>query len=258
MPIVHFTGKVLVPPPMQINIKNLPPVQYYEAPLKLTMIYKVSVVNSEVGVEVEIGHFDEDYLSPLYTRAMDFARVAIDTVSFVNGFGLTVYLDKAMRPDGNWTWMMPKDSSLKTLVTAINTDPSDTRDKNFDTTFRRFIQEPGLFMALNDLIMAITLPHYAPVNCARAIEGLRNLVIPGDGDRKQSWPVFRAALNVDQTYIEFITDLSKAPRHGDRTFVPDREVEETTKRSWILMNRFLEYRRRGSQPLPPSEFPLLT
>jgi hypothetical protein len=253
MPTLRFTGRVL-PAALNINVKNLPTVHYYEAPQKLTMNYTMSIFDSEVNVQCEASDFDEANLHAFFLRAYDFVRVATDIICFTRGLGLTVYLDKVYKPDGSWNWMLPEQKPLSALVTAINPSENDASDSNFDSTFRRVIQEPGLFMALNDLVGAITLPHHAPVNCARAIEGLRTLLVPKGGDRKQAWPIFRSALNVEQAYIEFITDLSTAPRHGDRTHIPGIEVEETTKRSWILMNRFLEYRRRSNQPLPLSEF----
>lgn len=33
---------------------------------------------------------------------------------------------------------------------------------------------------------------------------------------------------------------------------------EVTRRSWVIMNRFMEYRLRGDKPLDAKEFPLLS
>jgi hypothetical protein len=112
-------------------------------------------------------------------------------------------------------------------------------------------------MALNDLIVSITLPHQASVNCARDVEGLRVLMVPAT-DRKQAWPIFQTNLNIDRAYREFVTDVSTGPRHGDRTWIPGTTVTEATKRAWIILNRFLEYRKRANQALPLADFPLLT
>jgi hypothetical protein len=35
------------------------------------------------------------------------------------------------------------------------------------------------------------------------------------------------------------------------------EIHGTIKRSWIVMNRFLEFKKRGDEALPLSDFPLL-
>jgi hypothetical protein len=112
-------------------------------------------------------------------------------------------------------------------------------------------------MALNDLIISVTLPHHAAVNCARAIDGIRNLMVPAGGDRKQSWLLMRQNLNVAESYLTFLTNVSIAPRHGDRTHIPGSVVTETVERSWIIMDRFLEFRKRGNCPLPIDRFPLL-
>jgi hypothetical protein len=67
----------------------------------------------------------------------------------------------------------------------------------------------------------------------------------------------RDSLNIDQPYLEFITEHSKGPRHGDVKGSTFSATRETIKRSWIVMNRFLEFRKRGNRPLSLSEFPLL-
>jgi hypothetical protein len=61
----------------------------------------------------------------------------------------------------------------------------------------------------------------------------------------------RTALNVTKPYIESIT------HHADWSVRNEDEGRKTTERAWVLMNRFLEYRKRGNQPLPLSDFPLL-
>ena len=62
---------------------------------------------------------------------------------------------------------------------------------------------------------------------------------------------------LSEQYLRSITDYGIAPRHGDHQFVATDQVRVIACRSWIVMNRFLEYKKRGSQPLPLAEFPLL-
>ena len=119
--------------------------------------------------------------------------------------------------------------------------------------------EGSLYMALNDLILANTLPHHGPQNCGRVLDALCRLVTPADnkGDRKKMWPVFREMLRLERQYVDFVMQASEGPRHGDRTFVPGNLSMIVTVRTWRIMNRFLEFRKRGNQPLPESEFPWL-
>jgi len=67
----------------------------------------------------------------------------------------------------------------------------------------------------------------------------------------------RDNLNVSQQFLEFITDHSIGPRHGDVLDIPFSIINELIRRSWIVMNRFLEFKKRGDQKLPSSDFPLL-
>jgi hypothetical protein len=188
-------------------------------------------------------------------RAIDLARAAIDIFCFANGWGLTVWIDTFIKPDGAEQFLLAQMPQLAPLCTAFNLAPSGGK---IEDVWRIVVGEPAIFMALNDLIAGITWPHYAPVNCARAIEGIRNMITPLGTDRKQGWPLMRANLNIEQGYLSFITDQSTGPRHGDRAFIPGTEVNKTVERSWIVMDRFLEFRKRGNQPLPLVEFPMLT
>jgi len=82
------------------------------------------------------------------------------------------------------------------------------------------------------------------------------MIAPGEKTGEQ-WAKMRSALNLTEEYLKYITDLSKGPRHGERTRIEGESTTEITRRSWIIMNRFIEYRKRGNQDLPTSDFPLL-
>jgi len=69
----------------------------------------------------------------------------------------------------------------------------------------------------------------------------------------------RQYLNIDHAYLKFITDVSTAPRHGKRVgATSQKDFDETITRSWVVMNRFLEYKKRGDKQLPLAAFPLLS
>ena len=67
----------------------------------------------------------------------------------------------------------------------------------------------------------------------------------------------RRRLNLSKSYLDFIVDTSKGPRHGDRSYIDQPTLNEVIKRSWIIMNRFLECRLREGEALPSLEFPEL-
>lgn len=249
MTIVHFRGRLLPSEP-KLSIEGLPPVRWDEPSFDLPTTFTIRIVQSAVDIECDVNRYQENDLAPLLTRALDLARAAVDTYCFSTGVGLTVFLDLFIKPDGTESNIFNKNPHVAELCTSFDID--------FGTVWNLLIREPPLFMAMNDLIVSITLPHHAAVNCARAIEGIRNLVIPRGVDRKEGWRLLRQNLNVEQNYLSFITDQSKGPRHGDRTHIPADPLNETLKRSWIVMNRFLEFRKRGDQPLPLVEFPFLT
>ena len=84
-----------------------------------------------------------------------------------------------------------------------------------------------------------------------------NLIATPDMPRKKAWAKFRESLRIDENYILLITDYSKAARHGNREYVPGPIAGEIVRRAWAIMNRFFEFRMRGNQPLPITEFPVL-
>jgi hypothetical protein len=257
MPIIHFTGFVL-PGAIRVTTSNLPTIEWRESSTSQTLKFRISIVNSVVDVECELPSFTKgnDFNAAL-VRALDLSRAVVDCHAFAKGYGLTVHLDKVTYPDQTSDLLFFSQPHLSKFFTAFDVNSTNADPNSFDAMMRMVIGEPPVFMALNDLIVSITLPHHAPVNCARAIEGIRVLMVPPGGDRKQGWPLMRDNLNVEQSYLSFVTGHSTAGRHGDRTHIVGPTVQEIIDRSWIVMNRFLEFRKRGNVKLSLSEFPLL-
>ena len=187
------------------------------------------------------------------------ARAAVDCFSYLKGFGLSVTIDKVIPPNGIEHDVLVERPDLVKFVTAFNLNPED-KANNFDAMFRVVITDPSaVFLALTDLIASISGSHYAHINCARAIETIREAMTPQGKNRKSGWEAMRRCLNVDEKYLKFITDVSTAGRHGTRIgAVSQQEYDETIKRSWIVMNRFLEFKKRGAKQLPINDFPLLS
>jgi hypothetical protein len=111
--------------------------------------------------------------------------------------------------------------------------------------------------AMGDLADTVTRINVQPVNCGRVMDSLRKIVAPSLAPAA-GWRVLHGIVNCDDKYLRFVTDLSTNPRHGDRSMIAGAPAWEAVRRTSIVMNRFLEYRKRGSQHLPLTEFPLLT
>ena len=76
---------------------------------------------------------------------------------------------------------------------------------------------------------------------------------------KEAWRVMREKLQIDETYLKFVTGSSKKLRHGDRGATDSKIQMEVTHRAWAIMNRYLEYVKRGeTESLPVESFPILS
>lgn len=257
MPIVRFFGRTW-PPWISITINNIPEAGWEEAALDLIMVFRIQVIDCSIEVECEVNQFRDEFIPTLYMRALDLARVAVDLLAFSSGYSLMVLLDSYAKPGRATEPLWFQDVNLAPLCTAYKI-PAVTNEEmyNLSNTIAIVGSEPALFMALNDLIQGISVPHHAPVNCGRAIDGLRNILTPVGVDREKGWPILRDTLRVEKAYLDFVMSHSTGPRHGDRAHKPGYIVVEITKRAWTLMNRFIEFRKRGDRPLPEEEFPLL-
>jgi hypothetical protein len=223
------------------------------------MRFDLRIVDSVVEVDCTVPTYDPaDSIALPHIRALELARSLVDCLAFVDGIGLTLIFEEVISPAGVVLQLLAHNPALPKLCTAFSKVADTTPERTLEAMLRLVMREPPLFLALNDLIVAATIPGQVAVNCGRAIEGLRKLLVPVDPSRKLGWAALQQNLNIERSYRELITDTSTGPRHGDRTDVPETVAQEVIERSWAIMNRFLEYRKRGNQPLPISEFPLLS
>ena len=86
-----------------------------------------------------------------------------------------------MNESGFESDIYPSDENLAS-VSSTMADPSD-----FLVILSIVLADPNLFLALRDLADALKTFHIAPINCARAIEALRNYFIPLGGSREDGW-----------------------------------------------------------------------
>jgi hypothetical protein len=257
MPTVKFLGHV-IPSAIQVSVSPIPEASWEEPSVGLKMKFRVVIEQSVVTVDCDINDYKDEYISILHMRALDLSRATVDLMAFATGYAVSVFFDSFTKPDGSTQPLWFHDVRLAPLCTAVKIHPTTLDErKALEAMIVTVLSEPALFMALNDLIQANTVPHYAPVNCGRAIDGLRNILTPSIADRDKSWPVLRSTINADKAYLDFVMTNSTGPRHGDRSHMPGTLVGEILQRTWIVMNRFLEFRKRGNKPLPLADFPML-
>jgi hypothetical protein len=186
-------------------------------------------------------------------RAFDLARSAVNLAAFAIAQGLTVTLDFAIGPNGNPSYLIAGNPALAPFCTAYDISSATDVSTMIDIVMANI----DVARVLNDLISAISTPHVSPINCGRAMDGIKHIISGSTRDDKKSWKMMRDALHIEEQYIRYIMTHSTDPRHGRPTHVPASVTEEVCRRSWIIMDRFLEYKKRGSLPLPVAQFPLL-
>jgi hypothetical protein len=254
MPTITFVGRVF-PACYQISLSSNPLDWKWEQE-NLTLHFDCRVEKSIVTVACTLDRYGPEYFAEIHKRAFDVIRSAINLAAFASGVGFNVIFESVINASGQKTMFALQDLSLARLCTSFSLD-SQTGKTPIGRIWDLVVSDPPLFQALDDLIVSITLPHHAAVGCARAIEGLRNLIATPGATVSQAWEQMRNALQLDRSFLQLITDTSTAPRHGNRNFIPGTTVTEIIRRSWIIMDRFLEYRKRGNSPLAATDFPVL-
>jgi hypothetical protein len=259
MPKVQFAGRIF-PEAIQLSVKDHPQINWRDDENDLDINFAISIQNGAVTVDCDVNKFDPGlHLTSLYMRAFDLARVTVDLTAFCTGYGFTVLFEKFTSPSGEITNLGPHDPRLGALCTAfkMGQSPLSTDENDFHKVLVIVSTDWRIFFALRDLIEAITLPHESTTNCARVIERLRHVIAP-NRPKGQAWRMLRNALNLSEPYLKLITDISTGPRHGDPTHIPGKTTVEISRRAWIIMNRFFEYKKRNAGSLPLADFPLLT
>jgi hypothetical protein len=252
MVTVKLRGRVL---PLGLNLgAEAPELQWKWVEENIEFVFRVKIVDSNITVECDLERYDDRYLSELYKRATDLARACVNLVAFETGFGLIAMIEVIELPDGTLKATHRKESIPPEARSAYGLDAA--RAAEFDQVFKLVIQEPPLFMALDDLIRSITEQHTSAANCGRVVDRIRRIIAPSL-DGAAAWQEMHKALNISRDYQEWVSKQSTGTRHGDSTFVPGAISSEAIHRTWAVLNRFFEYRKRGSRPLTPPDFPEL-
>lgn len=256
MPTIRFLGKIVPSTGYTMSLHNLPTVNYKSQETGIEAEIAIRVHGSAVDVECKMPRFATSDVVHLHKVAYDTTRAAVNVLSFSTGIALTVIFDEYVDEHGNTSAFVIHHPDLAELCTICTVEVNKPFN-DIEGALSIILVEPILFLALDDLITATTLHHLITVNCARSVEGLRHAMASPGMTRNQEWEVFRANLNLDKKYIQLITEHSASGRHGEGAFVPGTITKEIIRRSWTIMNRFLEFRKRGNLALPGGEFPIL-
>jgi hypothetical protein len=255
MAIVRFTGRVL---PKHVNLNFTLPDRCWRADeLGLDIIFKISIVNSRIYIECEAERYDDAHFVEFYRRAIDLSQTAVSLASFATGLGIFAFIDKFVNQHGVTSSIHFVDPVMSQLCKSYSITPTPT--DSFTRIVNAVFSDVNIMFALNDLTEIMRLGHVTTVRCALVMDRIKHIISPdGIFHDSDKWPRMRDNLNIDEGYLKYITDISKNHRHGRPGFIPGAATVEVSRRSWIIMDRFLEYKKRDSSPLPLSEFPLLT
>ena len=239
MPEVRFHGRVL-PETQKISIESRPTISWIDSDNDLRMEFICAISNSLIDIQCTMNRWEDGFLPDVYRRAHDLSRASVELVGFATGCALSVYLDTFTDHEGCKKQLLLADESLSRLCTAYSLN------HDFESVHALVLREPNLFMALHDLIEAISIPHSSLVNCARGIERIKHLLTASGQDDKQAWARMRNALNIDESYLRYVTDNSKESRHGKGSYVAGSVTTEVTRRSWAIFDRYLLYKKNGN------------
>jgi hypothetical protein len=247
---LRFFGSVLSEH-VKITIYDHPTLYWKNAEMGIEAKFDLRVQDNNITLEFESNKGGQEHIQEAVIRAVDITQASFDLIAFREAEGVTAVLNRIEFEDGTTNNLVCAEPALRGLATAIGDNGS------FVTVLRMMLVEPRLLLAIRDLADSLKTLHTGPINCGRAMDAICNYFIPEGGERKYGWKPMRDALNLDETYLRSISDLSKGPRHGNRIIEADSQVRPVGIKAWKIMNRFLEYRKRGNQSLPPDDFPLL-
>lgn len=248
MPDVVFEGFVL-PDSLKISAPSNT-FHWVDEARGVNAIIGMTLENSQIRVTATVDDYQEAEFVHLYICVFTIVRVVVNTISLVSGYGFTVHFSQIIEPSGNTRDLHPADLNVASLSSELVSD-------GLGPLLDLILKYPDLYSPLHDLIEILNTPYCSPVNAARVIEGLRNLIDEGDGSRDEAWKKMRNSLNLTKEFLQFVTDNSKEARHGRNSFLSGEITNEMTRRAWVTMIRFLHFHKSGSNPLPIEDFPLI-
>jgi hypothetical protein len=246
--LFRFEGRV-IPEVRRVTIPQISPIQYSDP---WGFHAEICIVIADGKVEIDCVCFDaEPRTNMCIGRSFECATALVDLYAFTKGWSLSVIFDRmvvgsTVRP------LAFSELSLPPLASSI------ASDDDFRAVWKQLPKAFNLKFALHDLVTSIGSLNYPHIGAARSVEAIRRLIAPDAQNENMAWSKMRALLNIERVYLQQITDASGDPRHGNRGGVTGEGQQVVMQRAWTIMNRYLEFMKRGCEkPLPQNEFPTL-
>jgi hypothetical protein len=247
---ITFLGRVH-PPSIHISSNFIQTVNYYDKQGRFSAIFYPAIRQSRITIDCFFDHIFDNYESVLYMWAVNSLRPHIDLVCFRDGIGVIPLIERMIKLDGNLSLINHFHSVVASISTVVNDH------QKFREVLQLAVGNKTFLLALNDLTQAISVPDLLVVNCTRSVEGIRQL-IAGPGVRGDvAWPKMNDLLNLSESYTKYITRPSRSHRHAERDDISEEIQNEILRRSWTIMDRFINYVIVNKTKLDLGQFPLL-
>jgi hypothetical protein len=244
MDLVVVEGRVL-PEVREVSIPRIDPI-HFKDPNGFEAEFKFIIENGKVFVTCNVIERCEDYVRFCIIRAYECATALIDIFAFSKGWALSLILDTLIQNDVRQRFAL-SEQNVQAHCTVLR-DPAD-----FQEVCALVLPNLNLRFAFHDLVSSLSTLNYSAIAACRAVEVVRDLISPDMPDDR-AWKLMRKKLNIERSYLQLVTDASRKPRHGNRGATDGRVQMEVTNRAWVIMNRYLEFMKRGGQDALPSDF----
>jgi len=201
-------------------------------------------------VTCELSQFSDEHLTSIMQRARLFGQTVLNVISFRTTTVYRFTVEEGQLPGHPWHQITQGYQAAKGICTVCELGTSSISE------VFALANDINVLFALDDLIRGVEDVFLTRINCGRVVDALKKILAPVNNS-KQQWQIFRNALNLDLDYLSFIMKASIEGRHGSRVASELGIEDELLRRTWTIMNRFLELKKRGLQKLPEDEFPFI-
>ncbi|MDF3153540.1 hypothetical protein P3C58_16300 [Mesorhizobium sp. XAP10] len=249
MDTITIEGWVL-PEIRRVSIPDIDSISFKD-PNGFEGIFKFKIRDGNVHVECDIVSSCDNALQFCTVRSLELATALVDIFAFSKGWALSVIVDFMTRGEER----RPIALSEQSVQAYCNAFQSAAE---FQQLSNLVLPNLSLRFAFRDLVSSLSTLNYSAIAAARAVEVIRSQMA-SDTSESQAWEVMRNKLRIERSYLKFITDASRYPRHGNRGATDGGTQIVVTHRAWAIMTRYLEFLKRGGkEELPEDMFPLLT
>jgi|GEM_PF-378074 len=242
-------GRVL-PERRSVSITSLETISYSD-PRGFNAKFDIEINDSKIRIKCSDFEQSDWDIQMLVVRAYELTTAAVDLYAFSRGWALNVILDDFIF-DGQKQGIAFSETSVVSLCNVIS------NEDDFLQIWEHVVGDFNLKFVFRDLISSLGALNYTSIAACRALETIRKSIAPDSANDGEGWKLLREKLRLERDYVQFITDSSREPRHGNRGAAFGGEQLEITHRVWKIVDRYLEFLKRGANDsLPEEEFPLL-